>query len=592
MRSRVARSVYGGGDDGHKHFIEVLVYCWSILQTLPKTESAFAPSQEEEDVSQEENKFSAFESELEDEDDVEDEELFPTKPVPRPEMNTNEPVTFEDLMKSDDRNDAFLFLEVLDQLMGSISHQCTVLAKDVLSSRRAGYPESNMVEKLLEVGASSSMAIQKVQQLEMELQAQHNHLKTPFHVMSVLVLPHLTAEISKIVEAHASARCPREDIISFLGDSIECSCRNESDRKNRKDTLVTDFCSRYHIDGRGQEKIDQFYLAVTTMCLLELPIKLEKATTDPLRSQMAAAGGQSKAHSWLSNFEWIGQDRSILHTIRLLQLFGGVVAKTPPNRKVQAKRGSFGKSPWVAGRATKIQSDMDELLMSDVLPSWLVMCRQGIVGKAKLPIEAELCPLFVSLRSFFENPEHPVSWGLSFGLHAMLTGVLEIGAELDSVSSVSKSSFRHFFKQVEGANAKSKNEEGLKVCPAWKHNVGILLFLDNYNIDAFEERAIWNPISAGTILNIGTYFGNLDAGCALIDCRSQLRIVLFMYHGHLIRGLIRRGQIPLLDEIYDTFKDCKAIWTGSLPKVRGSACLLLYLRTDIMLVLLCTDTNF
>ena len=93
------------------------------------------------------------------------------------------------------------------------------------------------------------------------------HLKTPFHVLSVLVLPNLTAEIANIVEAHASARCPREDIISFLGDSIECSCRNESDRKNRKHTLVTDFCRRYQIDGHGQEKIDEFHLAVTKICM-------------------------------------------------------------------------------------------------------------------------------------------------------------------------------------------------------------------------------------------------------------------------------------------------------------------------------------
>ena len=54
----------------HKHFIEVLVYCWSILRTLPKTEKpASAPSQEDKDVSEEENIFSVFEVELEDEDD-------------------------------------------------------------------------------------------------------------------------------------------------------------------------------------------------------------------------------------------------------------------------------------------------------------------------------------------------------------------------------------------------------------------------------------------------------------------------------------------------------------------------------------------
>ena len=35
MRTRVAQSMFGGGDAGHKHFLDVLIYCWTMLRRLP-----------------------------------------------------------------------------------------------------------------------------------------------------------------------------------------------------------------------------------------------------------------------------------------------------------------------------------------------------------------------------------------------------------------------------------------------------------------------------------------------------------------------------------------------------------------------------
>ena len=88
---------------------------------------------------------------------------------------------------------------------------------------------------------------------------------------------------------------------------------------------------------------------------------------------------------------FIGGDWAIHHTLRLLQTLGGVVHNTPQNRGIEAKPGFFGKSPWVPGRSHKIR-DLDELLMANIMPKMVMMCRKGIIGETKFPREDELCP--------------------------------------------------------------------------------------------------------------------------------------------------------------------------------------------------------
>ena len=70
---------------------------------------------------------------------------------------------------------------------------------------------------------------------------------------------------------------------------------------------------------------------------------------------------------------------------------------------------------------------------------------------------------------------------------------------------------------------------------------------------------------AGTTLSYLTFFGNLEAGCRLVDNHDQLRIVMFLYHGLLLNGIIDGGQIPFLDILYALFKNSRAVWEGALP---------------------------
>lgn len=73
-------------------------------------------------------------------------------------------------------------------------------------------------------------------------------------------------------------------------------------------------------------------------------------------------------------------------------------------------------------------------------------------------------------------------------------------------------------------------------------------------------------LCARTAFSILNYVGNLYFGCTLIDCQAQLRISLYLYHGLLINSIIKEGDAPLLDVLFDAFKESKAIWAGSLPQ--------------------------
>lgn len=560
VRSRIARHIFGGGDKGHAHLIKVLKFCWALLVLLPRAERPAIIEEEES----EENRFAALGIENEDEDE-EDEEMFPSSPIPRP-ATVDEVMTLEDLMASDDRRDSIIFLLTLNELMGAVSEQYKAISQCMKSNRRMGVPMSSMVENLIESAVATNMAIQQVQQLEMELQLQHTHLTTPYRLLSTLILPQFTTELAKIVREHASRPCSERDIATFLGDCIECFFRNPSDECNQRDTIVQNFCSRYEVNSAGSDEIQLNFKMIEQTVLMEVPIGPEIAGKNRMVNVMQSLVPVS--HSWLQNMDFIGGGRAIHHTLRLLQMFGSVISSTPLDKKIEPKRGWFGSTPFRADRVHKICGDLDEVFMSDILPQWVLLCRQGILGKLKLPNQDEICPLFVLLQKYVENPGKPISWSIAFGVHAVLTGMLESIRDSNELMSLSKTSFHLYFQQVDWAVKVAQNEPEMKRNPAWSHNTTMVSFLENLGLDIYGRYATWNPVFGGSIFSYLCFFANLEGGCAVLDCQAQLRITLHLYHGLLINGIIRKGQIPVLDYLYDSFKKSRAIWEGSLPHKR------------------------
>ena len=457
IRSRVAKSVYGGGDSSHKHFISVLVYCWTLLVSLPRQESTTTRISEDEE-SEMKNRYDVFLDEDDEDDGGEDEEIFPSSPVARPEP-TPEPMSFEEIMASEDRHDATLFLLTLDEHMKYISDQYQCVLKNHNYYKSIGAPESALIEEYLEAAVATNMAIQHIQHLEMELQVQHPHLTTPYRALATIVLPEITHTISTTVREHSAKYCSEKEILIFLGDCFECNFRAPSDPLNRKDTIMQDFCRQFDVSTVGAMQLEKTLGGLEQIMILEVPIAAEKPGAERLRREMQSQNISAPSHAWLKDMPFIGGDRAIHHTVRLLQQFGTVVYTTPENKKVSGRRGWFGSTPWRSGCSSKIHGDLDELFMFDILPDWILMCRRGVLGNAVLPFENELYPLFVLLRNYVKNPEKPVSWAFAFAMHALLTAVLETDKIIEDLMLMSKTVFDNYFSQVDWAMTLSKSEK-------------------------------------------------------------------------------------------------------------------------------------
>ena len=165
-----------------------------------------------------------------------------------------------------------------------------------------------------------------------------------------------------------------------------------------------------------------------------------------------------------------------------------------------------------------------------------------------------------------DNPRKTVSWSFAFAVHAVLTGILEVNTERQQIATISKGVFNNYFDQVTNAVKSFSNEKSSGMHKSAMHNIMMVSFLENFGLSAFEESTMWNPLCAGTNLCILDFFGNLEGGCAVIDCQAQLRIVLYLYHGLLINDIIEDDDIPVLKYLYNGFKKCKALWQGSLPR--------------------------
>jgi hypothetical protein len=570
IRTRVAKSVYGGGDAGHKHFLNVLIYCWFFLNALPKStkENDGSKPRGEEDT----NHYAALVME-DDEDEEDDEEMFPSNPVARPVSSGPELLSLDELLKSDDRHDSNIFFMTLNELMGSIAQQYQCVLRNHRRYQNRGIAESGIVEYLMEAAVTTNMAIQQVRKLEMELMVQHEHLTTPYRLLATMVFPEITRDLTAIVREHAAIEgCTEKDIIMYLGDCMESYLRNPSDPYNRKDDIVKEFCCKWQLDSVGTGELEETWSALQQWVVYEVPAGLE---LDQRARAQSLVPTLPKSHDWFKTMQYIGGDRAIHHTLRLLQMFGHVIHRTSQDSFPEPRRGIFGKSPWVAGRSRKIHGDLDELLMADILPQMVIMCRKGIIGVTKLPREDELCPLFVMLREYVEAPEKPVSWSITFAIHALLTAVLEVDPIFNNLVEVTKTAFDNYFFQIKSAQGSAKDNPEIfgghksEAGKLWWHNMVSMSFLENLGLPVFGDRMLWNPLFAGTTLSYLNYFGNIETGCTLIDCHAQLRITLHLYHALLVNGIFVKGHNPLLDTLYDYFRNSKAIWEGRRLPERG-----------------------
>lgn len=309
-------------------------------------------------------------------------------------------------------------------------------------------------------------------------------------------------EVSAIVSRKSpiAAQFSETNAVEFLGDIIECAFRNPSDPHNKSHVLVTEFLEKWHFQddepvkvfpdtnfptpqmvqdalNSGQTlrdlSIQQIFLGVSRLAKLEVPITQEQASHVRLANILHGALPNSvgtASHSWLPNSVYIGQNRSITHTIRLLQSFSNLIKER--QGRLLLRKGFFGPE-WRGFNApvSRIQLDMDELLMGDIMPSLINMCYEGMMSW-ELPFQDELLTGFAQIKTFVKHPERPVSWGLAFTVHSILTSIFEVQGSnnFGLLAKTAQTSFDRYIWQLEWARINSSTVIPQRP-PIWDSNI-------------------------------------------------------------------------------------------------------------------------
>ena len=391
VRQKVATSKYKGGDTGHSYFLSALLYCFAVLRELkPLVKRAHRSEQQE--AERDENRFAALSVEENEEEDDEEEDL-PSGSIPKPVLpKVSSRLTLEDLMAGSDREAAILFLMTLDDIMSHNVLAYSTLKKAWARYTLEDYPPSVIIEDLLEASTTANMGIQYVQYLEQTLALDYPHMNTIYRLLSVLVFPELTAQLTEeiIKLSPIGPEFKEIDAKMFLGDCLERAVRNDSDPVMKN--VASDFSVKWQI---ALETVEQVYIkGINDLVALELPVGGMREHNRPIVERFRQMGIAMEEGSWLSQFTFIGTaDRSILMTTKHLQSLSNVIRER--SCRLILKEGFFGK-PWdetKTGMAKRITQDMDELMMGEILPVLINLCDGP--SFQRLPLEEELLPMFV-----------------------------------------------------------------------------------------------------------------------------------------------------------------------------------------------------
>jgi hypothetical protein len=571
-RKRVAMDIFDGGDEGHSYFISVLAYCWSVLAPkLPKQMKVSKCKQPATDEASTRNRFEGLFLNGEDSEDDEEDDLeadLPTCPMARPEETETSRLPLEELISGSDRSSAILFLVTLNELMRCVSFYYTRLKTSVSSMLEEGHPHNSVTQYIMQASVATNFAIQEVASLEELFVQDYPHLNTVYRLQASLLLVSFVPEVSSLVSKRSplAAQFSEKDAIALLGDALECAFRHPPDAQNRYKVVVKEFLKRWKFPTDSKDSLAT--VEKSLICIFANVFVIAKNEVHLLSEQQDSQLQEclpqcdTSSHSWCKGLSFLCEHRSIWHTIRLLQGLSGALTKE--KGCIEVTRCSFSGPSWKQrqGAATEIQ-DMDSLLMEDILPNLINMCREGMLSY-DLPYEAELFAAFSQIKMFANDPETPVTWSLAFTVHSILTAILEVEGSYHPffIAEASRQTYGLYFERLVNAQRKTSN-----LYPEIEFflNLKNLPVSNSGEVAPQELLAIWNPVCAGSFLSFIAYYLNVNMGAQFIDMDGQLRMTLHLFNALQQLQAIQPGQIKSLDLIFQIFKDCKAVWEGPLP---------------------------
>lgn len=617
-------NIYGAdsSDKGHKHMLEVLLYCKRALAASREKTKVFKhlvkeiqwrknnrvgvqdyalvvtdvdtsdgdnyeATKEEEKIEMDRfaNRFAAFASIYDDEEEGDDDDAGRENEVEtiiqeRKNGIDSAPISEEtdiftieeDLIKGSDRLQACSFLHTMEYLLEVVAGHYVMLKNDATATK------SSDLNQLMQCAMVANTCMYSVQRAEANLIIDYPYLSSIYHVLAVVFLPSAFFEQVLLSSApdNVRAKCDKATMIKFLGDIVEC-CFHNKGNEPRVEELKRKFAKK---TGLMQQQVDQLTMYVQTMTNIEIQSSME-ANIDQNRSMsrifQEECGLDMKSHQWLQQHQYIGGKRSILNTIRWLQT---ILHISDNQTKLISIPGFFG-TLWneKENLADSIQGDLDELLCGSILPELLEWCKtrraqtkrttDGYVASHVLdlisPYTSQTIPIISMLRNHMKsNQNAPVPAHLAFGIHCILTSIIELqgGDDVARHAIHAEKSWNRLFQQLK-QNTREESETPNHF--SFFLNIGRFGKLDilptpigDQSTAISARMAFFNPLMAGSYLLFANYVIGMGLGTATVDSIGQLRFVMHLYNALQKTGML--GDLPLLKEADIVFKDTKALW--------------------------------
>jgi len=484
----------------------------------------------------------------------------------------------QDLIKGSDRLQACSFLHTMEELMALVAKHYQLLKANVSTS------ESTDSKMLMQCAMVANTCMYAVQRAEAALAIDYPYLSNIYNVIVVVFLPCVLVIFERDILSSApdkiKQKCDKATLVHFIGEIVSCSFYSNGGGEQISG-IVDRFSKKTGLDRDEVKKI-----SCGSKTLADLAIHSIVGTNMPQNMNFPGLG--LKSYNWLHTCEYIGGDRSILSTLRWLQC---VIHLSQEHSKLISIPGYFG-TMWSEdiNPATSIQGDLDELFCGSILPELIEWCkpRPELPKKSKKgptsvsildavsPYTPQTIPLLHMLRHHMkERKNGPVSASLAFGMHCLLTSIIEMQGQSDVARHAlnAKQSWNQIFNNLEqqiGPDATSNhysffiNLERYSVLRCLAEPIG------QASTECSSQMAFFNPLMAGSYLLFANYVIGLDLGSCTIDSIGQLRCVLHMYNAFKKTGLV--DDIALVQEVSTVFRSSKPVWVLKDQPEQGEFC--------------------
>lgn len=479
----------------------------------------------------------------------------------------------DDLIKGDDRMQACAFLHTMEELMALIAAHYRMLKRNVRTQ------DCSDPQMLMECAMVANTCMHSVQRVEASLALDYPHLSSFYNVLAVVFLPLAIEQIDRIIPSAAKEKYDRTKVIEFVGSIVE-TCFHNKGVLERYHKLVRDFSRK---TGAPLGDVEKWSKVAKTLTDLEIQSATEANHEQNrwVRELMRQEGGRV-SHQWLSkDHPYIGGKRNLLNTQRWLQ----TIAHISDNETKLIPTGGFFGQMWDESHnlASSFQGDLDELFCGSILPELFEWCKTRNVGGGTLLLDAispytpETLPILDMLKKFLKKKNTPAPASLAFGMHAILTSVIELQGDGDVARHAENTEqswntmFDQLAQQVNTDNP-TPNHDSFFINVKRFGKLRVLPSPVGEHCSSRSARhAFFNPLMAGSYLLFANYVMSIGLGSCTADSIGQLRYVLHLYNAFKQSDLVE--DLPLVNEVDGVFKNTKAVWVfdGDHP-IQGEFC--------------------